>query len=314
MKRAILALIITAAVSGGARAKGPGTTSANFLKIGVGPRPVAMGESFAGLADDINAIAYNPAGLATLSRSEASFMHNEFFEGVKQEWLAYAHPSSLGTFAAGLNTVSVSEFDGFDNTGAAAGKVSSSDLSFTAAYAKDLKSLELPVNLGASVKYLSSRLDSERASAVALDLGGTYNVDESLRLGASVLNMGSKMKYMQESFALPLMGKLGASKKLPLGKMGLIVAADGTFSNDRSPTGSLGVEFSPLSMLALRVGYRNNQDAGAGVSAGVGFKMLQGAGTPEWLPELGLDYAFVDFGALEQTHRFSLSMRFGKGG
>jgi len=33
-----------------------GTTGAQFLKIGVGSRAVAMGEAFAGMADDISAI------------------------------------------------------------------------------------------------------------------------------------------------------------------------------------------------------------------------------------------------------------------
>jgi len=44
-------------------AAGPGTTGATFLKLGVGSRPVAMGEAFVAVADDINALFWNPSGL-----------------------------------------------------------------------------------------------------------------------------------------------------------------------------------------------------------------------------------------------------------
>ena len=42
-----------------------GTTAAQFLKIGVGPRAVGMGSAFAATADDITSIYWNPAGLAS---------------------------------------------------------------------------------------------------------------------------------------------------------------------------------------------------------------------------------------------------------
>ena len=49
-----------------AAAVGPASSGAEALLLAVGPRPVALGESFVGLADDASAITYNPAGLARL--------------------------------------------------------------------------------------------------------------------------------------------------------------------------------------------------------------------------------------------------------
>ncbi len=40
-------------------ALGGGTSNADFLKIGVGARPEAMGEAFIGVADDANAVFWN---------------------------------------------------------------------------------------------------------------------------------------------------------------------------------------------------------------------------------------------------------------
>ncbi|MDE2291861.1 MAG: hypothetical protein KGL53_07240, partial [Elusimicrobia bacterium] len=45
-------------------AAGPGTSAATFLTLGFGARPLALGESFVAVADDVSALYYNPAGLA----------------------------------------------------------------------------------------------------------------------------------------------------------------------------------------------------------------------------------------------------------
>ena len=44
-----------------------GTTIANFLKIGVGPRAVAMGSAFSAVANDASAVYWNPAGIISVS-------------------------------------------------------------------------------------------------------------------------------------------------------------------------------------------------------------------------------------------------------
>ena len=49
---------------------GPGTTAANFLKIGIGARGVAMEGAFTTLANDGTALYWNPAGLAQIDETE----------------------------------------------------------------------------------------------------------------------------------------------------------------------------------------------------------------------------------------------------
>ena len=47
-----------------------GTSSATFLRIGVGARAEGMGEAFVAVANDPSAVFWNPAGLASLQRRE----------------------------------------------------------------------------------------------------------------------------------------------------------------------------------------------------------------------------------------------------
>ena len=63
----------------------PGSTTANFLKIGIGARGSAMGEAQSAIANDVNASYWNPAGLSTLRFQEISLMHYSLIEGVRYQ-------------------------------------------------------------------------------------------------------------------------------------------------------------------------------------------------------------------------------------
>lgn len=92
---AVMLVCLSALAAGQARAFGTGdkgTSGAQFLKIGPGARPAGMGEAFAGVADDIHSVYYNPAGLANLRRVEAAAMHESRFQGVNYDFAAVSVP------------------------------------------------------------------------------------------------------------------------------------------------------------------------------------------------------------------------------
>ena len=64
-------------------AGGPGSTGAVELKIPVGPRAIAMGQAFVAVADDANAVYWNPAGLNQLGGSEITAQYDVFIETVR---------------------------------------------------------------------------------------------------------------------------------------------------------------------------------------------------------------------------------------
>lgn len=71
---------------------------AAFVDLGAGARAPGMGNAFTAVADDIQAIHYNPAGLALLERPQLSASHGQLHMGLSDgsslglSQLAYAHP------------------------------------------------------------------------------------------------------------------------------------------------------------------------------------------------------------------------------
>lgn len=63
----------------------------------------------------------------------------------------------------------------------------------------------------------------------------------------------------------------------------------------------VGLEAKPLKAFALRLGFDGRNDAGPGLTAGLG-----AGGEGLWA-----DYAFVPFGELGSAHRVSLTLRWG---
>ncbi|MEK7384051.1 MAG: PorV/PorQ family protein, partial [Elusimicrobiota bacterium] len=253
-----------------ARAASP--TSADFLGVGVGPRPVALGEAYVGLADDGYAAAYNPAGLAGLRRQEASFAYNRHLQGVAQQELHYALPTAdLGTFGLAATSLQVSPFAGYDANDQPAGKVSAQDLAVGAQYALSRG----PLMLGVGGKFLDLRLADAKASGTAWDGGVLYQLGTAVRLGMSVANLGQSLKFDREAFPLPRVFRFGVSGRLDMiGKSYLILTAQASLPNDHTPYPAAGLEFCREDLFALRAGYTGRLDIGQGWSVGGSFKLI----------------------------------------
>ena len=112
-------LIVTLATCLAASASaGVGSTTANFLKVGLGARGAAMGEAQSAVSDDVNAIHWNPSALANLRYQELSFMHYDLAQEVRYQQASYAHPTqNHGTFAAGINVLDYGDIKGYDAGG-----------------------------------------------------------------------------------------------------------------------------------------------------------------------------------------------------
>lgn len=58
--------------------------TADFMRIGVGARPLSMGGAFTAIADDANAFYWNPAGLVQMNRFSLHVEHVPVFDGLAQ--------------------------------------------------------------------------------------------------------------------------------------------------------------------------------------------------------------------------------------
>jgi len=81
---------------------------ADFEDLGVGARPIGMGNAYTALADDVNAVYYNPAGLAQLDECQFTSGYGKLYWGLDDGsslgggFVGYAHPLyHWGTLGAG---------------------------------------------------------------------------------------------------------------------------------------------------------------------------------------------------------------------
>lgn len=307
------AFLVLAAASLWAGGGTIGSTAAGFLRLGVGPRAIAMGETFTGLADDVSALAYNPAGLARLRRQELALMHSEVFDDVRQEWFGYAYPSQTwGTLAVSLNVLHIRVVPVYDINDTLVGETSSQDLAYSLAYARSFGRLAV----GVSGKYIRSRLTDFTAAAVAGDAGLLWDTPlRGLKAGVSVQNIGTTMYYRDLYSELPVAGRAGLSYRLVAFNEGrgreqeVTAAADMVVYRDRDAFPSFGLEYVRHNVLALRLGWKGGYGSGHGLTMGAGF--IINRSRKARLPEASFDYAFIDFGDLNHSHRASITLKFG---
>ena len=172
-----------------------GTSVAQFLKIGVSARTIAMGEAFVAVANDVSAIHTNPAGLARIHANEAMFTHTN--------WIAQTN-FEFGAFALNLGTMGTLGFmvQSFSSGDMAVRTVEKPDgtgeffhvqnLAGAIAYARNLTE---NFSVGLSLKYVREEIWHMSSNAFAVDIGTLFHTPFwGIRLGASITNFGTTMQ------------------------------------------------------------------------------------------------------------------------
>jgi len=307
MKRYIYKLIISILLSIGFSlstcfAKGRGTTGANFLKIAVGARPLGMGGAFVAVADDVNTIWWNPAGVATTKHKEITLMHNEMGEDIRYQFLAYNQPvrKLKGGLGGSISYLSVSNIQGYSPGGTKTKKLRTYDLGISLCYGLRI----LPsVSGGINFKFIDEKLAHKKASTCALDIGGLWKTPLSgLQLGFNVQNIGGGLKFIQERSSLPLNCKLGSAYEFKFFNAQSILAVDVNIPVDYSVFVNGGVECKIYNLIALRAGFKSKDDLSSGFRLGIGIGGKN----------LVVDYSWLSRGDFEDSHRMSATLRFGR--
>jgi hypothetical protein len=280
------------------------------LKIPVGPRVVATGEAAAGYIDDASALFYNPAGLANVPTFSALFAHNQGFLDMNQEYVAAVYGSEgLGRFGLALNYWGSGSIQGINIRGESIpGYVfSATDWSLALGYGRRFSDL----SVGLGLKLVHEQNESLATTAVALDAGVMYKTPlKGLQAGLAVTNIGTKAKLDSEAYALPMQARLGWRYDYSIiGVMqDFIFSGEGLGTRSDTSAGSVtspllgiaaGLECRPVSILAIRAGYRTGSDYDglSGLRAGLGLS---------W-HGIGIDYAYAPYGKLGASHRISIS-------
>ena len=265
------------------------------LKIPVGPRVVATGEAAAGYVNDASALFYNPAGLANVPTFSALFAHNQWLLDMNQEYVAGVYGSEgMGKFGLALDYWGSGSIQGINIRGETIPgyTVSAADWSLDLGYARSFSDF----SVGLGLKLIREQNESLSTSAVALDAGAMYKTPlKGLQAGVSVANLGTKAKLFEESYGLPLEGRLGWRYDVSI----IGIMQDFILSGTEKPGIAAGLECRPVQMLAIRAGYRtgSDYDGFSGLRAGLGVS---------W-HGIGIDYAYAPYGKLGASHRISIS-------
>lgn len=305
MKARVLAggLLLWSGFAPPCRGAGAGTTSADFLNIGLGGRAVAMGGAFVAVADDVSAIYWNPAGLPQLLQREAGFVHTQWLQGVSYENVSYAHPLRQGG-ALGLSysLLQKKSIAGYDETGRDTGALSVSASAATVAWGQTV--ITDILSLGASGKWLREDLAGYTANGYAADAGALLSFYRNTRFqmtaGLALRHLGSQSAFAAEKGKLPTTMTAGLGLRTTDER--LRVALDVVRTTERSmPNPAFGGEYWIHPIVAVRAGYKHGADAGRGFSAGAGFRVKS----------FQFDYAATDLGELGLAHQGGITFKFG---
>jgi len=278
----------------------PANTGLAFLKIGAGGRAAGMGEAYTAVANDASAAFWNPAGLARMKQSEFTFTHNNWFQEISHEYLAFAF--QMGNNTIGLSFVSTN-IGGIERRTNPSTEpldiIEAHNIMFALSFAR---SVGQNLNWGVSAKYLYEKIYVFSANGIAFDLGLTYDLPiTGLTVGAAALNFGTMTEMDKEAVELPATLKAGIAYRLPVDLYGqVLIAGDYVNFLDNASHMHLGIEYLLKNIFALRTGYLTGYEEKS-IQAGAGVRFSK----------YSLDYGFAPFNSdIGDSHRISLGIRF----
>lgn len=293
---------------------GSSATGFPFMKIGVGARPVGMGGAYTAVADDANALFWNPAGLALNPTFGGSVTMMKLLQSVSYASTGLVAPIGrrlvVGCAGGFLSASDIRR----DELGQELGTFGLSDLAVGPGVAwQPLTGL----GFGLGARYVYSRIDSFHASAFSVDGGAIYEPVKYITVGASLLHLGPPRRFISEWEYPPVNLRAGVAGKIPLAGNRLILSSDLSLYPDYGPVLSAGAELSvPLTgsaagqTLFVRSGYQSGSHLGtwSGFSLGIGYEYELTRNL-----SFGLDVVYLSHGLLGDSERASVGLRYSPG-
>jgi hypothetical protein len=175
-------------------------------------RTAALGGYNVSLAGDVALFGQNPALLDSTHAGDAVFMYNPFFGDINALTFQYAaNTKALGAFAFGVTYIDYGTFIQTDATGAEMGEFHARDYVLTVGKSHRVG----PFVLGSNVKFVHSGIAGFSANALALDIGGLYQMPRSnFSAGMVISNVGVILSdYTGADMVLPMRVTTGITFK-----------------------------------------------------------------------------------------------------
>lgn len=279
-----------------------GTSAMDILGTGIGADAKGMGGAVVAFSTGPTSLYWNPGAIGLNPKTEVTFSRTNWLVGSKFNWVgatiaasdASAFGFQLAHIAYGDEPVTTNEMP--SGTG---DRWDANELYMSLSYAQALTD---QFSIGTNVKYIRSQIWHETASAFALDLGLLYVTDwKGLRLGMSVSNFGSDMKYdgkdlyvshdsnpaesgnngtltsvmKVDPWPLPIFFRVGVSMEAYKDDINeLTVSVDAMRPSNNYESVNVGIQYGFSNMVFLRGGYKNLflADSQESLAFGLGIK------------------------------------------
>ena len=302
------------------------TSAANWLKIESGARSIAMGGSQVASGIGVSAIPYNPSCITYLNNDkEVYYSKVDYLAGITHNTIAYGQKMTFSDyigvhlFYLDSGPIGVTTLWEPDGTGE---DYHVTNYALRLVYARLLTDR---LRIGGSIKYIREEIYTMSMQSFLADIGSNFDTGISgIMLGMSVSNFGPSVQFhgkglevqvpdtisidktliqSTRKFPVPLVFRLGIKKDIfGAGEDAvhrLTASIDGINPIDYILYWSMGTEYSWRDIGFFRAGTHIGHDT-AGLSLGGGLK---------W-NIFAVDYAYVNYGILEETHQFGISLEF----
>jgi len=226
-------------------------TAVPFLQIEPDSRAAGMGNTGVALADNANAVFWNPAGLAFQRGSQISITHSNWLPNFNVDLfydylVGKHHVEGLGTFGGHITFLNLGEQVRTSEDNVELGRFNSFELAAGLSYGLQLSD---NFSIGTGMRFIHSSLASgsvsgqqiNPGSSVGFDLAGMYksnpfrvfNRDASINVGLNISNIGPSIQYTDNDQAdpLPTVLRLGQAFTIQLDEEGFNTL---TFATDIS--------------------------------------------------------------------------------
>jgi hypothetical protein len=308
------------------RAQSLSFVPASFVDIGFGARPVAMGGAFTAVTNDVNAMMWNPAGLASLQNKQAAFTYTNQLGLVVYQYAGVAIPLGSNERALGVAFIT-------------SGDKALKELTLQATYAQ---SITQGLKFGATAKYRNASFGNNTlnaddyvvfdpdevseglanqvkgsANGFGFDVGLIYILSAGVTFGLSAKDVYAPVLWDSRTASSTAQTKGKYTESLPVEVVvgssarvihGLIVDADFVPAVSTTTSSKLraGTELRLVNIVSLRAGMQQylNNDTKATYAFGIGI-------TAPVAKKFGLllDYTYV-LEQLAATQRLSLGVEF----
>ncbi|MGE5314962.1 MAG: PorV/PorQ family protein [Acidobacteriota bacterium] len=258
-----------------------GTAGAQELLIPVGARGIALASSNVSMATGLDAVHWNPAGLARTDRSaEVMFSHMSYFGDINVEYGGLGVNTGFGSLGFTIKSLNFGDIpvtteDFPDGTGE---MYSPTFVTLGVSYSRLLSDR---ISVGATFNIITEKIMSTSASGVALNAGVQYHGlgMPGLDLGIAIKNIGPNMTFTGSNllrqatvndalrpgqfyateaaaFDLPATLEIGLAYEKKFDVHSLSLMTDFVNNNYTNDEYNVGVEYGFDNLLFLRGGYQ----------------------------------------------------------